>query len=351
VSLVALDLLLHDSEVAGHGDLLAVVEVDLVVRGALDELDVLRLHGGVKVLERLVEELGEQEQGRALVKALRTTRQRKIGARGGADTHVAIVVDERAAAAGEVVLLDDGHTVAGLREAGGDGDTTDAGACSDLVSTRRAERAQRAHAPTTMAVWFCGAPMGARDAARDGGSGTLRTSVRVALAGLALRAAQSLARRSGPAVRRRQRCDSTRAVGAASRRRHPGPGAARTRRRGDAAEVGRTRCARRAALAPPTLRHAMTFASTGDLVANFGRLSGTIPPRASPATRVLRRSFQACADSVFLSSTCTAHVILQRQRRPQLVGTELPKASPIPARAPPSSSPDRANPCSRPSPA
>jgi hypothetical protein len=83
VSLVALDLLLHDGEVAGHGDLLAVVEVDLIVRVALDELDVLRLHGGVKVLERLMEELGEQKQGRALVKALRTTGQRKNGARGG----------------------------------------------------------------------------------------------------------------------------------------------------------------------------------------------------------------------------------------------------------------------------
>jgi hypothetical protein len=83
VSLVALDLLLHDGEVARHGDLLAVVEVDLVVRGALDELDVLRLHGGVEVLERLVEELGEQEQGRALVKALRTTGQRENAAHGG----------------------------------------------------------------------------------------------------------------------------------------------------------------------------------------------------------------------------------------------------------------------------
>jgi hypothetical protein len=75
---------------------LAVVEVDVVVCLAAQQVDAGGREGRVQVLEGLVEEAREQEEGGALIEA------------------VALVVDEGAAAAGVVVLFDDGDAEAGF---------------------------------------------------------------------------------------------------------------------------------------------------------------------------------------------------------------------------------------------
>jgi hypothetical protein len=61
-ALEPLDLILHDGEVARHGELLAVVKVDLVVRVTLDEAHALLLERRPKVRERLPKELGQQKE-------------------------------------------------------------------------------------------------------------------------------------------------------------------------------------------------------------------------------------------------------------------------------------------------
>jgi hypothetical protein len=58
LAFITLDLILHHGQITRHGDLLAIVEVDLVVGHTLNELDALTLEGGVKVGKGFMEELG-----------------------------------------------------------------------------------------------------------------------------------------------------------------------------------------------------------------------------------------------------------------------------------------------------
>lgn len=87
----------------------AIVEPDAVVRVAAQKLDLL-VKSGVQVGKGLAEELRQEEERRSLVEA------------------VAFVVDEGAAAAGVVVLLEDGNAETGLCEAGCEGNTASSSA-------------------------------------------------------------------------------------------------------------------------------------------------------------------------------------------------------------------------------
>jgi hypothetical protein len=105
--LEALYFRLHGCEIGGKGESSVVVEVYLVVGITFDQFDAFSFHGGVKVLESLVEELREEQKARPLIETLHYSVPCLVDIVASYCTHVAMPMYQRAPPASEVVLLND----------------------------------------------------------------------------------------------------------------------------------------------------------------------------------------------------------------------------------------------------
>jgi hypothetical protein len=129
--------LLHPRQIGTQFKLFAIAEPDPIVRLAFPQLDAFSFEARAEFVKGLVEEAGEEEERGALIEAVAFRR-----------------VNETAAAAGEVVLFEDGDVEAGMGEAGGGACTANTCAWEDdgLISGRNC-RAREVCIPMTMAVF------------------------------------------------------------------------------------------------------------------------------------------------------------------------------------------------------
>lgn len=114
LALHRLYLVLHARKVGGEVEGRAVREPNVVVWLAFYKLDAFCVERGVEIGVSFSEEVREQEEGWALVEALRDLRYFE---RWGKESYVAIMVDERAPSTSKVILFDHCDFEARFREA------------------------------------------------------------------------------------------------------------------------------------------------------------------------------------------------------------------------------------------